>query len=195
MKKLFIVSKTFLALALIAGNLTSCKESDNQKDTKEVAEDTNDARLEDSPQEDASTFFVEIAEMELAEIEVAKLVEKRATNVEVKKFASMLVVAHTKSTLELQELATERQIALPTSLTDEGKEEFEKLNEKTGSDFDKKFINEVIEDHKKAIDKMEDASKNNDYEESIKGWSSTKIATLTSHLQEAKMLKEKLDRK
>ncbi len=41
---------------------------------------------------------------------------------------------------------------------------------------------------------MENASEDDDKDESVKTWASKKIATLTAHLQEAKMLKEKLEK-
>lgn len=196
MKKLFIVSKAFLVIGLIAWTLTSCKNEPKQEDTKEEAEDKNDAQFDKvASEKDEATFFVDIAEMDLAEIELAKLAQQKASNVDVKKYAEMLVTDHTKSSAELKDLADNRQLTLPTSLTDKGKDEYNKLNEKSGLDFDKKFIDKMIDDHEKAIKKMEDASEDNDKDQSIKVWASNKITSLTSHLQQAKMLKEKLDKK
>jgi putative membrane protein len=196
MKKLFITRNAFLIMGLITWSFFSCKDAPKPEDTKETAEDKNEAQFEEKASEkDEATFFVDIAEIDLAEIETAKLAHQKATNLDVKKYAEMLVTDHTKSSAELQKLADNRQLSLPTSVTDDGKEKYNNLNKKLGLDFDKEFINTMIEDHEKAIKKMEDASKDNDKDQSVKVWASNKIANLTAHLQKAKMLKEKLDKK
>lgn len=196
MKKIFIARNAFLVIGLIASSFISCKEASKQEDTMEVVEEQNEVQLEENnTQKEEANFFVDIAEMDLIEIETAKLATEKATNVEVKKYAEMLVTHHTKSSAELKNLADGRQLSLPTSLTDKGKDVYNKLNEKSGQDFDKEFIDTMIDDHEKTIRKMEDASEDNDNDQNVKVWASNKITSLTSHLQQAKMIKEKLDKK
>ena len=195
MKTLFNSAKILLITSLLMCAFTSCKENtEKPKDTKEVAEDKNEAQLDQmASEDDEAKFFVDIAAIGLTEIELAKLAEKKATHSGVKEYAKMLIRDHEKSNAELKSLAENRSLTIPTSLTDKGKEDYQKLNEKYGLEFDKKFVDMMIDDHEKAIRKMENASEDNDKDQSIKVWASNKIATLTSHLQDAKMLKEKLD--
>lgn len=196
MKKLFIARKSFLVAGLIALTFIACKDSAKPEDTKDAAEEINETKFEEADsKEDQASFFVDIAEINLIEIESAKLAQQKATHPEVKKFATMLVTEHSKASNELNMLANSKQITLPTSLTDKGKNEYDKLNEKSGHDFDKKFIDTMIDCHEKAIKKLEDASTDNDNDQNAKNWASTQIASLTAHLQEAKMIKEKLDKK
>lgn len=196
MKNLFTVRKSFLVAGLIALTFISCKDAAKPEDTKDAAEEINETKFEEvDSKEDQASFFVDIAEINLTEIESAKLAQEKATHPEVKKFAAMLVTEHAKASNELKMLADSKQITLPTSLTDKGKNEYDQLNKKTGHDFDKKFIDEVINGHEKAIKKLEDASTDNDNDQNAKTWASTQITALTKHLQEAKMIKEKLDKK
>lgn len=196
MKKIMNLSKVFLATVLMAWTLNSCKQEPKHEDTKDAAEDQNEAQLDKvASQDDEATFFVAIAEMDLAEIEMANLAEQKAMHAEVKTYAKMLVADHTKSNAELKKLADNRQLTLPASITDDGKDAYNKLNESTGHDFDVKFVDMMIDDHEKAIKKMEDASEDTDKDESVKVWASNKIAGLTQHLQQAKMLKDKLNKK
>ncbi|MFB9080843.1 DUF4142 domain-containing protein [Flavobacterium procerum] len=195
MKKLLLAGKAILGAGLIILFLQSCKNETKQEDPKEVAEDANEAKFDSiDNKEDDSEFLVDQAEINLAEIEIGKLAQSKSTNPEVKKFGKMLVDEHTKSASEVSALAKAKNFTLPTSLTEDGQEEYKKLNEKTGLDFDKKFADMMIDGHEKAIKKLEDAAKNAT-DDDVKLWASTNIAGLTAHLEHAKLLKQNLDKK
>ena len=195
MKKIVLAAKVILGAGLIIIFLNSCKNEPKQEDPKEVAEDANEAKFDTiDSKEDDSEFLVDQAEINLAEIEIGKLAQQKSTNTEVKKFGKMLVDEHTKSASEVSALAKAKNFTLPTSLTEDGQEEYNKLNEKTGLDFDKKFADMMIDGHEKAIDKLKKASENAKDAE-IKTWASNNIAGLTAHLEHAKLLKQNLDKK
>ncbi|MEO8255514.1 DUF4142 domain-containing protein [Flavobacterium sp. FlaQc-47] len=195
MKKILLVGKTFLAAGLIMLSLNSCKNETKQEDPKEVAEDANEEKFDTiNNKEDDSEFLVDQAEINLAEIEIGKLAQTKSTNPEVKKFGKMLVDEHTKSASEVSALAKAKNFTLPTSITEDGKEEYNKLNEKSGLDFDKKFADMMIDGHEKAIDKLKKASEKAT-DQDVKLWASNNIAGLTAHLEHAKMLKQELDKK
>lgn len=195
MKKILLVSKVVLGTGILLLSLNSCKNETKQEDTKEVAEDQNEAKFDSiDSKEDDSEFLVDATEINLAEIEIGKLAQTKSTNPEVKKFGKMLVDEHTKLASEVKTVADSRNFSLPTSITEEGKEEYNDLNKKTGIDFDKKFTDMMIDGHEKAIDKFTKAAENaNDAE--IKAWASKNVASLTAHLQHAKQLKQDLDKK
>lgn len=195
MKKILLASKIILGAGVLLLSLNSCKNETKQEDPKEVAEDQNEAKFDTiDSKEDDSEFLVDAAEIDLAEIEIGKLAQTKSTNAEVKKFGKMLVDEHTKSTAEVKAIADKKNISLPTSLTEEGQDEYNKLNEKTGVDFDKKFVDKMIDGHEKAIDKFTKASENANDEE-IKAWASKSVTSLTAHLQHARQLKQDLDKK
>ncbi|MFH6959739.1 DUF4142 domain-containing protein [Flavobacterium aquidurense] len=195
MKKILLAGKVILGAGLLLVSLNSCKNENKQEDPKEVAEDSNEAKFDSiADKKDDSEFLVDIAEVNLAEIEIGKLAQTKSTNPEVKKFGKMLVDEHTKSASEVSALAKTKNFTLPTSLTEEGQEEYKKLNEKSGLDFDKKFADMMIDGHEKAIDKLQKATKDAK-DEDVKLWASNNIAPLTAHLEHAKLLKQDLDKK
>lgn len=195
MKKVLLAGKAILGAGLIIISLNSCKNETKQEDPKEVAEDANEAKFDTiDNKEDDSEFLVDQAEINLAEIEIGKLAQQKGTDPEVKKFGKMLVDEHTKSASEVSALAKAKNFTLPTSLTEEGQDEYKKLNEKSGLDFDKKFADMMIDGHQKAIDKLQKAAKDA-HDEDVKLWATNNIAGLTSHLEHAKLLKQNLDKK
>ncbi|WP_163399077.1 DUF4142 domain-containing protein [Flavobacterium fluviatile] len=195
MKKILLVSKVVLGAGIVLLSLNSCKNETKQEDPKEVAEDQNEAKFDTiDSKEDDSEFLVDATEINLAEIEIGKLAQTKSTNPEVKKFGKMLVDEHTKSAAEVKAIADKRNFSLPASITEEGQDEYDKLNEKTGVDFDKKFADMMVDGHEKAIDKFNKAAENATDQE-IKTWASNNVTALTAHLQHAKQLKESLDKK
>lgn len=195
MKKILLASKIILGTGILLLSLNSCKNETKQEDPKEVAEEQNEAKFDSiDTKEDDSEFLVDATEINLAEIEIGKLAQTKSTNTEIKKFGKMLVDEHTKLAAEVKAVADKRNFSLPASLTEEGQDEYDKLNEKTGVDFDKNFVDKMIDGHEKAIDKFTKASENANDEE-IKAWASKNVASLTAHLQHAKQLKQDLDKK
>ena len=195
MKNLILAGKTILGACLLLLFLNSCKNETKQEDPKEVAEDSNEAKFDSiEEKKDDSEFLVDIAEVNLAEIEIGKLAQTKSSNPEVKKFGKMLVDKHTKSASEVSALAKAKNFTLPTSLTEDGKEEYKKLDEKSGLDFDKKFADMMIDGHEKAIDKLKKATEDAK-DQDVKLWASNNIAPLTAHLEHAKLLKQNLDKK
>lgn len=195
MKKILLAGKVILGAGLLLVSLNSCKNENKQEDPKEVAEDSNEAKFDSiADKKDDSEFLIDIAEVNLAEIEIGKLAQTKSTNPEVKKFGKMLVDEHTKSASEVSALAKAKNFTLPTSLTQEGQDEYKKLNEKSGLDFDKKFADMMIDGHEKAIDKLKKATEDAK-DQDVKLWASNNIAPLTAHLEHAKLLKQDLDKK
>src|ERR1700741_3947712 len=149
------IRKPILVAACMA--LTLIVACDQREDPKEVAEDHNDAKFEGDKEKDAS-FLVDAASLSMEELQLSELAAARATNAQVKDLANMIHMDHKKSLDELRALAMKKSVTLPTSLTADGQDHYNKLSEKTGADFDKKFCTMMTDGHKDAIQKFEDAS-------------------------------------
>lgn len=197
MKKSTILGKALLSAAVITLSLgtTSCKQEQKPEDSKEAAEDQNEVKFEDNnAKEEDSEYLVDAAENDLKEIEIGKLAQQKGTDAEVKSFGKMLEDDHKKAFEDLKAFSDKKQISLPLVATEDGKEEYNDLNKKTGLDFDKKFADLMVDGHEKAIKNAEKISKDAKDEE-IRVWAANKIPSLTTHLEHAKKLKERLDNK
>lgn len=195
MKRTSILAKSLMGAAVVAMSLgtVSCKDN-KAEDPKEVAEDQNEAKFEDTNEakEDDSEYLVAAAEVDMKEIELGKLAQAKATNAEVKEFAKMMIDEHTKASEELKAAAGKKNVSLPMALTEDGQEAVKDLNdEKPGMDFDKKYVDMMVDGHEKTIDKMEKASESAK-EEDVRMWAANMLPTLRKHLEHAKSLQEKL---
>ncbi|MFL9832226.1 DUF4142 domain-containing protein [Flavobacterium sp. ST-87] len=188
MKKI-ILSKIILGAALALFTLNSCKNESKQEDPKEVAEEQNEANIQNENVEDDADHLVDAAAINLCEIEIGKLAQEKGMSQDVKKFGKMLVTDHEKALEETKTLADKKAIILPSSITEDGRDKYNKLKDESAEDFDKKFADMMVDGHQDAIDKMEKiAEKANDAD--IKTWAANQISPLTAHLTEAKRIQE-----
>ncbi|MCY7409663.1 MAG: DUF4142 domain-containing protein [Chitinophagales bacterium] len=171
---------TASAILLITLAFTSCTNNSAQEDTKEIANDQNDAKFENPKQTDAE-FLVNAAEINLEEIQLGQLAQSNGMMSEVKELGKMMQAEHSKSLTDLQALAASKQITIPTSLTNEGQDANKKLSDEKGKDFDKEYCNMMVKGHKDAIDIFEKQSTEGTDAE-IKSWATGMLPALRSHL-------------
>ena len=178
------IKKTMLLATLVAFILlvASCGYNQKPKDTKEVAEERNEAKFENNKQEKDAQFLVNAAEINLEEIQLGQLAQQKGGTAEVKELGKMMEDAHTKSLNELKALAKSKMITIPTSPTNNAQDAYKDLNEKSGNDFDKAYADLMVSEHKDAIEAFEDASEDSN-DNDIKNWARASLPGLRTHLE------------
>ncbi len=178
--------------ALVIGfgmTVESCKkEEPKMEDPKEVADDQNEAKYDDTSKEDDSEFLVNAAEINMNEIALGKLAQTKGTAQSVKDLGKMMEAEHTKALAELKDLAAKKNITLPAAATEDGQETLKKFSEKKASDFDKDYAAEMVDGHKDAIDKFTKAS-TDATDADVKMWATNMLPSLNTHLQHAEQVK------
>lgn len=191
MKKIAFLGKIILGAGVLACSMYSCKKEPQREDPKEVAEDQNEAKFETDSIEDDADYLVDLAEIDKTEIEIGKLAQQKGVSQSVKDFGKMMVDDHTKSLEKVTALAKTKNVTLPSAISDKGQKEYDKLNEKSGSDFDKEFAEKMVDGHQNAVDKITVvAEKASDKDLGL--WASNQVGVLTTHLEKAKQLQKEL---
>lgn len=205
LKPLFV--PLFVGLLGSTTLFTACEQN---KDSKEVAEDQNDERFENvnddnnpnngtdpgqSPakleQKDAD-FVVKAANMDMAEIYVSKKAIETSANADVKRVAQMMVDEHMKTSEQVKSLAAKYNIALPTEPSNDDIKNWKGLLDKRGADFDKDYADWLVSTHKDAVDSFDDVSKKEDYQPEVRTWATNTLPGLQGHLAEAEKLRDML---
>lgn len=163
--------------------LSACNDAKKPEDTKNVAEEHNDAKFDNSKEKDAQ-FLVAAAEINLEEIQLGELAQKNGMLADVKDLGKMMEKDHSGAMKDLQTLAAKKQITIPATVTDSGKDDYKKLSEKSGKDFDKAYCSMMVDGHKGAIDKFEKAS-NDATDADIKAWAASMLPALRIQLDHA----------
>ena len=149
----------FVALLTVTSfAITSCDNKAKTEDAKEVAEDKNEAKMDDSKNEYDAEFLVDVAEANQNEMSLGKLAQQKGSMAEVKEFGKMMVEEHTKEMADLSALAAKKSISLPAAKTDDVIEGYKEMSEKSGKKFDEAFCEKMVDGHKDVISKFEKAS-------------------------------------
>ncbi|MFO7657564.1 MAG: DUF4142 domain-containing protein [Bacteroidales bacterium] len=176
--KVALLHVTFVTTVLL---IASCSNSQKPENTKDVAEEHNDAKFDNNKQEKDAQFLVNAAEINLEQIQLGKLAQQIGRTTYVKELGKMMEDAHSKSLNDLTVLAKSKMISIPTSPTDNAKDAYKKLNEESGNDFDKAYADMMVSSHKDAIKVFENASTDN-YNTDIKNWATVSLPGLRKHL-------------
>jgi len=94
----------------------------------------------------------------LAEVEIAKVAVDHATDGSVKQFAQQMVLDHDKAGREIKHIADLKTIPIPTALDGEHAALKHKLLSLKGVDFDRAFMDAMLDDHKKTVAAFKDES-------------------------------------
>ena len=112
---------------------------------------------------------------------------------DVKELGKMMEDEHSKALKDLQALAAQKQITIPSALTDEGQDANKKLMNKTGKDFDKAYCDMMVNGHKDAIDKFKKASTDaNDPD--IRKLATSMLPALQTHLDHSIACQKKCEK-
>jgi len=172
--------------------LVSCGTKTDQEDSKEVAEEQNEAKFDDTKLDDDTEFAVAAADGSMFEVQLAQLALTKASSPKVKEFAQSMVDDHTKANEELKTLAQTKNITLPSTISEEKQKDYDKLAEKSGADFDKAYSEFMVKDHKDDVDQFKKAAEKCEDAE-IKSWAAEKLPVLESHLSMAESLEDAVD--
>jgi len=135
-------------------------------------------------------FVVNAADGGMTEVAASQLAQSSATDQRIKDFANMMVNDHTKAGDQLKKLAAAKNLVVPATISDKNQKNIDDLSKKTGTDFDKAYVNMMLKDHKKVVDmfkKEGDDAKDPD----LKSWVNSTLPTLQMHLDSIKAIADK----
>jgi putative membrane protein len=176
MKTVLFSSFLALGVGLLACNGNS---SSDRADAVDSAKTVN--KEVKAVQPDASNFVVNATNGGMMEVELGKIAEDRASSARVKAFGAMMVKDHTDANNNLKGIANSLNIAIPDSVSNDTRKEINDLKMKKGKDFDKAYVNMMVDDHKKDIAEFRKCA---DYcsDSTVKNFAATTLPVLEKHL-------------
>lgn len=191
MKKLGYLSMIVAAAFVYQG-------CNSNKDSKETADSLN--QVKDTTSNVAATGGIAVGEEDaefttkaavggMAEVEAGKIALAKTSNAKIKEFADMMVNDHGKANEELMTIANTKNITVPAVLDDEHQKMVTDLNGLAGSDFDKKYVNDMIDGHKKTLDLMEKQAKDGK-DADLKAFAAKTAPVVKAHLDMIQKIKD-----
>jgi putative membrane protein len=132
-------------------------------------------------------FVRDAGESGMAEVQLGQLGVQKATNADVKTFAQKMVDDHTQANTQLQQLASQKGVTLPTDLSMMHKHASTQLSKLSGAEFDRAFMDQMVMDHQKVVAEFDRVSKGG-RDSDVKSFASTTLPTLQDHLRMAQEL-------
>jgi putative membrane protein len=136
---------------------------------------------------DDADFAVKAANGGMMEVQLGNYAQQNAVSKRVKDFGAMMVKDHTKANEELKSIAAAKNITLPTSIGNDAQKDMDDMMKKKGNDFDKAYMNMMLDDHKKDVKEFEKAAKDCKDAE-IKTFAGKTLPVLLAHLDSTKAI-------
>jgi putative membrane protein len=134
-----------------------------------------------------SNFAVKASVGNMAEVAMGKLAVMHGQSQRVKNFGTMMIRDHTEAGDKLRQIALRKNIVLPTILDQEEQKHVDDLQKKSGNDFDKMYMDMMLDDHKDDIKEFQKAG-SNCKDADLKNFAITTLPVLEKHLDSAKAI-------
>lgn len=170
------------------------------KDAKESADSLN--KTKDTTTNAAATggiavdqsdskFATDAANGGMAEVALGKLALTKTTNASVKDFANMMVSDHGKANEKLMTIAKAKNITLPATVDADHQKKMDDLAKLNGKDFDKAYVDAMVDGHKKTLDLMNGEAKDGK-DADLKAFATETAPIVQAHLDAINKIKDGL---
>ena len=193
MRTQYKIIGSVMAVTMLA--FSACRDAEYaDRDTAAVVTDTTAVGGNVEAYSDANAVAF-IQTVNTGEVEAAQLAKTKATSGEIKAFARQMEMDH--AAMKTEVAAAAERLGLSTTATDEDvledhQDDMRALNDaKVGNDFDDKYIDEQVEAHKDALDKIDDAIEKTQNAE-FKALLQKARGAVDGHLKHAEQLDKKV---
>lgn len=194
------MKKVSYVFMIAAASLAFQACNSGQKDAKETADSLN--KTKDTTSSVASTggiavdnddakFATDAANGGMAEVALGKLALTKTANAQVKQFADMMVSDHGKANEELMSIAKAKNITLPATVDADHQAKMDKLSKETGKDFDKDYVDAMVDGHQKTLDLMQKEAKDGKDAE-LKAFAAKTAPIVQTHLDAIKKIQDSM---
>jgi putative membrane protein len=133
-----------------------------------------------------------------SEVDAGKLARSKAQSGDVKSFAAMMVSDHSTALQQETSLASKEHLMPNTSnstcqsLTTDAQQEADSLQQKSGQDFDRAYIDAMVQGHQKALGMLDDTLIPNAKDAQLKAHLVAVRAHVEMHLRKATVIQQRL---
>jgi putative membrane protein len=183
MKIRFSISFCFIFISAII--LTGCNSNSPIKQAEAMSTSGSDSSAAVKVNNDDAQFAIATTSGGMMEIELGKLCATQAKNAQVKSFGAMMVEDHTNADNELKAIAGNKNLILPAAMNANDQQMYNDMKKKTGSDFDRAYINMMVTGHEKVMnDFKKEATGGKDAD--ISSFATKTLPVIQKHLDAAK---------
>jgi putative membrane protein len=189
MKNLNLIITTVCAVLV----MQACKNNAKSGTTDSTTTTTTDISKTDSTKiahvdTGDAAFAAKAAAGGMTEIALSKAAVQQATSQQIKDFANMMVTDHTAAGQKLSSIAKAKGMALPVGPDSTQQNMINDIAKKTGKDFDKAYVNQMVKDHEATVDMFKKAQ-TTVKDTSLKSFITNTVPVIQKHLNAIKAIK------
>jgi putative membrane protein len=166
--------------------LAGCNRDRSVQAAQEAAQPPNATPAEQD-------FMRKIAEMDLSDIDMARLALQKSANPEVRDFANMIQSDLTASLENLSSLMKDKGVSQPKIASPDARQDANRMAALTGAEFDREFVNLMVADDQKAVDMCRHLT-GIAMDPGVKKYAEDLMPKLEMHLEKGQRLQSKLFR-
>lgn len=185
MKVKYFLSMAVIFIAISCGSNQTAENTQNSDSSQSKTDSNSSAKDTINTISDQDAMFAkDAANIGMMEIALGKVAELNSSRKDVKDFGAMMIKDHTAAADELQRIADARRITLPVALSSEDQSKVDAMKAKTGKNFDKSYLDMMVDGHKKAADEFENEI-NKGSNADLRGFATKTLDVIHSHLAAA----------
>jgi putative membrane protein len=135
-------------------------------------------------------FVTKAAQGDRAEVQLGQMALQKSNNSEIKQFAQKMIDDHGQNQQQVDSLASKLSITAPGDVAPDQKQQADRLQNLTGSQFDQAYAKIMVQDHRKDVNEFKRAQQSAKNPE-IKQYVDQTLPVLQQHLQMAEKLSSK----
>jgi putative membrane protein len=136
------------------------------------------------------TFMEKAARDGLAEVQLGQLAEQKAASPKVKQFGERMVTDHSKANQDLQQVAKQLNVTLPTQPDAEDLATAQKLRSESGAKFDEAYMKDMVSDHREDLAAFKKEAQSGQ-DPAVKNFAQKYVPVLEQHLSLAEAAEPK----
>jgi len=176
-----------LGMAIVlCWSLFSCRGSN--EDVQAARENTDNRAISGSDRQ----FIVEAEKANIEERNLGRVALKKSQNSGVREYAQELIDDHTAALRDLVDLMRKEGMRQPDSLPQAKHEALEKLDDLSGSAFDRQFVALMVGEHQKAVASFRN-EQSSATDEDVRDYAGKVLPVLQKHLRRAEELQLSLE--
>ncbi|MGE5567508.1 MAG: DUF4142 domain-containing protein [Rhodospirillales bacterium] len=132
-------------------------------------------------------FLKESAEASLSAIKSGQLAQQKATDPNVKRFAQQQVQTHQNIYNQLNQIARQHNMTLPSQVSSRDQKDYDKLAGKSGNEFDREYAQWSADHSQKAVQEFQKEAEHGQNPD-LKNLASSYLPTMQNQMQTAQGL-------
>lgn len=136
--------------------------------------------------ESGNDFLMSAIRGDNAEIMIGTLAKTKSADKSVRQYAATLVTDHSKAKKQVTALAKSMSVSVPSDVKPDAQQAYDKLSGLSGSDFDREFVNHMVQDHQKDVADFTKEAEAKDGK--VSDLAAKQLPTLKKHLAMAQAL-------